>query len=96
MACSAPQIDTQNANSSATAGSTSSSAAAVSRPPRFTMEGVGARVIRGPDWKWGKQVKQNTYLMFVTIFPTEYVLMMFLYEEFPLIELKKNLCEIIT
>lgn len=23
---------------------------------RFMMEGVGARVIRGPDWKWGKQV----------------------------------------
>ncbi|XP_055383755.1 E3 ubiquitin-protein ligase mind-bomb [Condylostylus longicornis] len=22
---------------------------------RFAMEGVGARVIRGPDWKWGKQ-----------------------------------------
>ena len=20
-----------------------------------TMEGVGARVVRGPDWKWGKQ-----------------------------------------
>lgn len=20
------------------------------------MDGVGARVIRGPDWKWGKQV----------------------------------------
>jgi len=27
--------------------------------PRSTriMEGVGARVIRGPDWKWGKQVR---------------------------------------
>lgn len=57
MACSAPQIDTQNANASTTTGSTSStSATIVSRPPRFTMEGVGARVIRGPDWKWGKQV----------------------------------------
>ncbi len=22
---------------------------------RVMMEGVGARVIRGPDWKWGKQ-----------------------------------------
>ncbi|KAM8707828.1 hypothetical protein ACLKA7_014886 [Drosophila subpalustris] len=29
------------------------SAAAVAR--RFSMEGVGARVIRGPDWKWNKQ-----------------------------------------
>ncbi|CAH0700527.1 unnamed protein product [Spodoptera exigua] len=26
-----------------------------SRATRFMMEGVGARVIRGPDWKWGKQ-----------------------------------------
>ncbi|XP_049314109.1 E3 ubiquitin-protein ligase mind-bomb isoform X1 [Bactrocera dorsalis] len=25
------------------------------RQARFAMEGVGARVIRGPDWKWGKQ-----------------------------------------
>ncbi|XP_021927996.1 E3 ubiquitin-protein ligase MIB1 [Zootermopsis nevadensis] len=30
-------------------------AAAGSRTTRFMMEGVGARVIRGPDWKWGKQ-----------------------------------------
>ena len=27
-----------------------------SRTTRFMMEGVGARVIRGPEWKWGKQV----------------------------------------
>lgn len=27
----------------------------VSRATRFMMEGIGARVIRGPDWKWGKQ-----------------------------------------
>ncbi|CAG4944445.1 unnamed protein product [Colias eurytheme] len=32
------------------AGATTSS-----RATRFMMEGVGARVIRGPDWKWGKQ-----------------------------------------
>lgn len=25
------------------------------RNNRVMMEGVGARVIRGPDWKWGKQ-----------------------------------------
>jgi len=31
-------------------------AGAGSRTTRFMMEGVGARVIRGPDWKWGKQV----------------------------------------
>lgn len=28
----------------------------VPRTTRVMMEGVGARVIRGPDWKWGKQV----------------------------------------
>lgn len=65
MACSAPQIETQNANASTTTGSSSSgSAAIVSRPPRFTMEGVGARVIRGPDWKWGKQVKYQMILRY--------------------------------
>ncbi|XP_052759583.1 E3 ubiquitin-protein ligase MIB1 [Galleria mellonella] len=31
------------------------SSSASSRATRFMMEGVGARVIRGPDWKWGKQ-----------------------------------------
>ena len=30
-------------------------AAVSSRSTRFMMEGVGARVVRGPDWKWGKQ-----------------------------------------
>jgi len=29
------------------------------RTSRLTAEGVGARVIRGPDWKWGKQVSLN-------------------------------------
>ncbi|KAK7045925.1 E3 ubiquitin-protein ligase mib1 [Halocaridina rubra] len=28
---------------------------ATGRNTRYMMEGVGARVIRGPDWKWGKQ-----------------------------------------
>lgn len=28
----------------------------VNRSARVMMEGVGARIIRGPDWKWGKQV----------------------------------------
>ncbi|KAL3276771.1 hypothetical protein HHI36_012138 [Cryptolaemus montrouzieri] len=27
----------------------------IPRAPRIMMEGVGSRVIRGPDWKWGKQ-----------------------------------------
>lgn len=50
MACAVPQIESQQ-NTSGSSSSTSTI-----RPPRFTMEGVGARVIRGPDWKWGKQV----------------------------------------
>lgn len=29
--------------------------AVAGRCNRFMMEGVGSRVIRGPDWKWGKQ-----------------------------------------
>ncbi|XP_041968079.1 E3 ubiquitin-protein ligase MIB1 isoform X2 [Aricia agestis] len=32
-----------------------SGSSSLSRATRFMMEGVGARVIRGPDWKWGKQ-----------------------------------------
>lgn len=49
MACAVPQIEGQQ-NTSGSSGTSTI------RPPRFTMEGVGARVIRGPDWKWGKQV----------------------------------------
>ncbi|XP_062563815.1 E3 ubiquitin-protein ligase mind-bomb [Armigeres subalbatus] len=46
--------------STATTGSTMEAVAptnvsVATRPTRFTMEGVGSRVIRGPDWKWGKQ-----------------------------------------
>ncbi|CAG7731706.1 unnamed protein product [Allacma fusca] len=38
------------------AGNTATSASCISaRTSRLTVEGVGARVIRGPDWKWGKQ-----------------------------------------
>lgn len=60
MACAASQIDSQNANSTSTSATVSGSGVSVvSRPPRITMEGVGARVIRGPDWKWGKQVIYN-------------------------------------
>ncbi|XP_064541015.1 E3 ubiquitin-protein ligase mind-bomb isoform X1 [Drosophila montana] len=42
-----------NGGSGGGAGAAAGSAAAVAR--RFSMEGVGARVIRGPDWKWNKQ-----------------------------------------
>ena len=31
-------------------------ASSTGRNTRYMMEGVGGRVIRGPDWKWGKQV----------------------------------------
>lgn len=44
MACSS-QMEIQNA----------ASGQAV-RVMRISTDGVGARVIRGPDWKWGKQV----------------------------------------
>uniref|UniRef100_A0A1A9WDI2 MIB/HERC2 domain-containing protein n=1 Tax=Glossina brevipalpis TaxID=37001 RepID=A0A1A9WDI2_9MUSC len=32
-----------------------SGSGAMNRQARFATEGVGARVVRGPDWKWGKQ-----------------------------------------
>lgn len=57
MACAVPQIEGQQN----TSGSSSSSTV---RPARFTMEGVGARVVRGPDWKWGKQVCLDIQLQF--------------------------------
>ena len=31
-------------------------AGAPGRGSRLMLEGVGVRVVRGPDWKWGKQV----------------------------------------
>lgn len=34
---------------------------------RFTMEGVGSRVIRGPDWKWGKQILEQEKKSRITI-----------------------------
>lgn len=42
-------------------------AGAGSRTTRFMMEGVGARVIRGPDWKWGKQVIFCIYFVLVLL-----------------------------
>lgn len=41
---------------SSSSGATTASANASNRNSRFAMEGVGSRVIRGVDWKWGKQV----------------------------------------
>lgn len=51
-----------NANFTA-AGQLGAAAAVVSvavpgRSARLSACGVGARVIRGPDWKWGKQVNE--------------------------------------
>ena len=34
---------------------------ASNRTNRFMIEGVGSRVIRGPDWKWGKQVSHTEF-----------------------------------
>lgn len=34
------------------------------RTNRVMLEGVGARVIRGPDWKWGKQVRFHPRFFF--------------------------------
>lgn len=71
MACAAP-IDTQNATTSTTTGNGSSSNAAVAqRQPR--MEGVGARVIRGPDWKWGKQVRPIVFRRYLCKSKNEYI-----------------------
>ena len=44
--------------SSTTGGAAAGASASISvagRTARFMMEGVGARVVRGIDWKWGKQ-----------------------------------------
>lgn len=37
------------------------------RAARVMMEGVGARIIRGPDWKWGKQVRNFPHLQLAQI-----------------------------
>lgn len=60
------QVSSSSATVAGAVGATSASASAlgagpqtggvINRQARFAMEGVGARVIRGPDWKWGKQV----------------------------------------
>lgn len=40
----------------------------VPRTTRVMMEGVGARVIRGPDWKWGKQVRKTNLSQYSELF----------------------------
>lgn len=69
MACAAPNSGTGALpstsgapNDQITAGNATTGAsnqASSVRGNRFAMDGVGARVIRGPDWKWGKQVSKN-------------------------------------
>ena len=49
--------DTTGGSSAGGATAISAAAVAAGRSARFMVEGVGARVIRGPDWKWGKQVR---------------------------------------
>lgn len=49
-----------NSGVASSAGAAAAAAAAAvvsSRSARLSACGVGARVIRGPDWKWGKQVR---------------------------------------
>ena len=36
-------------------GGAGTGAGLAGRTNRLMMEGVGVRVVRGPDWKWGKQ-----------------------------------------
>ena len=38
-------------------GGNTSAVVAARSSTRLMMEGVGSRVVRGPDWKWGKQVR---------------------------------------
>ena len=50
------QAQTAGSGASSTTGATGAASVTVAgRTARFMMEGVGARVIRGIDWKWGKQ-----------------------------------------
>jgi hypothetical protein len=49
-------------------------AGAGSRTTRFMMEGVGARVIRGPDWKWGKQVRFCLIICYVVLITFSFAL----------------------
>lgn len=56
MACAAPVVKEATV---AVANATSTAANVARQQVRGNMEGVGARVIRGPDWKWGKQVNEK-------------------------------------
>lgn len=47
MACASGSLESPNATTNTVVAT---------RGSRFHMEGVGTRVIRGPNWKWGKQV----------------------------------------
>lgn len=42
--------------------------------PGIYCTGVGCRVVRGPDWKWNKQV----FLMTLRLFPISFVVRIFL------------------
>ena len=48
-------VENQQQNSTGASSNSATAVTAAGRTARFMMEGVGARVIRGVDWKWGKQ-----------------------------------------
>lgn len=54
MACSSQMESAQQQNAAGASSST-----AMGRTVRISAEGVGGRVIRGVDWKWGKQVSSS-------------------------------------
>ena len=62
MACAQPSIENQPSTS--TASATGTNQQTNTRIARFAMEGVGSRVIRGPDWKWNKQVRIFSYFAY--------------------------------
>jgi len=51
----AGESDNVVSNAAGGGGATGTTVAAARNSTRLMMEGVGSRVVRGPDWKWGKQ-----------------------------------------
>lgn len=50
----------------------------VPRVNRVMLEGVGARVLRGPDWKWGKQVRIPKFTPYIISFSFMFKIVYFL------------------
>lgn len=75
-------LDSLTLEAGAVGGATPSSSTLPSgstgiRTTRFMMEGVGARVIRGPDWKWGKQVCNRMFFTWSIYFIYNFKIMLF-------------------